>query len=432
MISMPHWPLYLGASKDTTNPLSRVMSILQQLGNPEKKIHNVIHITGTNGKGSTASYVRNILEEYGYSVNCYTSPHIYEANERIIIKGSKITDRYLYDLTEDLRILTNNREDITIFEAATIIAFIAFAENIADFNVIEVGMGGRVDATNVFDHSIACVFTPIHLDHTKFLGPDIESIATEKSYILKRKANCIIGPQTLSALSIIKNHAQKLNCRVSCYDNDFHVEKIEDYDKLMSINLHGREIIVKRPSLLGDHQLINASVAIATLNSVGIEIDVDKINAGLSKTYWPMRLEKVKNNELLKLLPSSSKLYMDGAHNVSGAHVISNWLREEKEKDPDLENFIIIGRTKGTDSSDFMKQFIGVAFSAFSVRVKREALPEAPEVIAEQSKKGGFLSIIPVSNLEEAILHIKEYKNPARVVICGSLYLGRDVRAYAL
>lgn len=426
MTAMPHWPLYLGPNKDLTSSVERVKLMLNLTNNPQAKLNGVVHITGTNGKGSTANYIANILHSHGFSVNLYTSPHIYECNERIVLNGSKISDEDLYFYFEKLReICEINNIEPTLFEATTVVAFMAFAQNNASFNIIEVGMGGKNDATNVFDKSLA-VFTSIHVDHARFLGnTPLQNIA-QKIDILKPNQKAVSAPQSKDVNDFIKKYGKQNNCDISFFDTDYIVEQIEEKPRKMIFSINDNLMLLDKPGLAGDHQLINASVAIMSVIKLGIEVEAKKINQGIAQTQWPVRMQPITDKCFTDLLPSQSLIFMDGAHNVSGAFIVGNFLKQYKNTH---KLYIINGRTKNTDSYGFLQQFVDIVDGVIAVRVTLEALSEAPEIIVEEGLKLG-LNIKKGDSILDAVQKISYDcgENKSIVVICGSLYLARDVK----
>ncbi len=314
MIYMPHWPKPLG-SRPNDFSLDRIKSFLSKLDNPEKKVPPVIHIAGTNGKGSTLAFIRYIMQAAGYKVHAYTSPHLVNFNERIVIAGSYIDDNELYSLLEECRAVIAEQA-ITLFEAATIAAFLAFSRHKADITLIEVGMGGRLDTTNVIDSPILTIITSIALDHTEYLGPTIEIIAGEKAGIMKPNVPCVIAPQEKSIMNTLEYHA--INKKSPLYRGGFEWN-CEKQDNRMVFQSAIQSIEFSLPSLKGDHQIINAGNAIAACSILsgkyGFDIGEEDITSGLQCTYWPARLERIKEGNLISLLPKDWQLFLDGAHN---------------------------------------------------------------------------------------------------------------------
>lgn len=269
---MPHWPLYLGPNRDITDSVGRVKEILGNFDNPQNKLRNIIHVTGTNGKGSTVNYIDSILRDAKYSVANYTSPHIHLCNERIKINGEMIDDNVFFELNEEVRFVCEKMNfNPTIFEVTTIMAILLFFRKNCDFNIFEVGMGGFSDATNVFDDNppIISVITPIHLDHTKFLGNTPFEIALNKSFIIKNNSICISGPQSEDVLKVLQARCVDLNSDFFHFGKDFNCSKIDGDNEnfLMQIDakIKGEsikeEFLLPIPPLKGDHQMINASLA---------------------------------------------------------------------------------------------------------------------------------------------------------------------------
>lgn len=308
MIYMPHWPKPLG-SRPKDFSLDRIKSFLNKLGNPEKKMPPIIHIAGTNGKGSTLAFIRHIMQAAGYKVHAYTSPHLVNFNERIVIAGSYIDDNELYSLLEECRAVIAE-QPITLFEAATIAAFLAFSRHKADITLVEVGMGGRLDATNVIDSPILTIITSIALDHMEYLGPTIEIIAGEKAGIMKPNVPCVIAPQEKSIMNTLEYHA--INKKSPLYRGGFEWNCKKKNNKMVFQSAI-QSIEFPLPSLKGDHQIINAGNAIAACSILsgkyGFDIGEEDITSGLQCTYWPARLERIKEGNLISLLPKDWQLF---------------------------------------------------------------------------------------------------------------------------
>ena len=449
-----HWPIYTGPNKDFEGAIDRVKYILSKVGNPHLKMKNVIHITGTKGKGSTALYISNILRMSGYKVNTYTSPHIYECNERVLLNCKQITDEEIYNNTEEIRTICeegenkNNPIEPAMFEVMTCCAFMSMAKNDADFNVIEVGMGARFDATNVFDNNppVACVFTPIHLDHTKFLGNRIEEVALNKSFLIKKGVkNVILSSQAKETKEVLKKVANDFGVEnVLTYGEDYEVFRDEDNKKPV---FESEKLDVcfpfAEPNMTGDYQLINCGCAITAclaIQNCGFadNLSYESINEGIKRTINIVRMEKIESGKLFEKLPKGSIFYVDGAHNQLAAHALASFINEFKDK-PENKNFkivVAVARTKGVNNEAFLEELLDkyaepIVDLLICTRANMESIPEPPEVIAEAGEKLGFNYSIAY-NIEEVIedaVEIAENK-PILLICTGSLYIARDIHFF--
>ncbi len=419
MVKMPHWPIPYGR-KPIDLGLERIEKLLIKLGNPHKKLSPVIHVAGTNGKGSTLAYLKAILEDAGYKVHRYISPHLVRFNERITLAGNEITDGYLYQIMEETRVAAGDLQ-LTFFEGTTAAAFLAFSKVPADIVLLETGMGGRLDATNVIENPLLTIITPISDDHMEYLGDTISKIAYEKAGIIKKERPCIVSWQMNEAYQVIKNRCIELNAPLfACKEHwDFKVGE----NQFSFIDEEG-EYDFPLPSLKGYHQVINASAVIAALQYLeGFQVTYKNIINGLTKTGWPARLEHITSGVLAKMLPEDWELWVDGAHNNAGAQMLS--LMIEKWKDKPL--YIINGRTKNRDVESFLSHFLGKVECVIGVEVKSEPLAEKPERIVQAAKNLGF-NTLAADSLKQAINHcINDSSVPGRILICGSLYLAGDV-----
>ena len=460
-MKIPYWPIYTGPNKDFNNSVLRVKCILSELNNPHLQLKNVIHITGTKGKGSTALYISNILKASGYVVNTYISPHIYECNERILLNGNKITDEKLNEITEVVRYVCEqknsnnpfNKEGLiepAMFEALTCSAFYAMSQNNADFNVIEVGMGGLNDATNVFDKNppIACVFTPIHLDHTKFLGDTIQQIALNKSFLIKKNTkNVILSSQAKEVKTVLKKTANELEVpSVISYKDDYEVFYDKNNQPVYESSYFDTCFPFQRPNMSGDYQLINAGCAISVClscqkNSIANKLTLDAINTGIKNTINIVRMQQITNGTLFSQLPQGSIFYIDGAHNQLAAHALASWINEFKKQynTNDYKICIAVARTKNANNISFLQEFLDkekkpIADLIIATRANLESIPEPPENIAKAAKKLGFV-YKTAYNINEVVKCCIDNNNEANsfykkkiLLICtGSLYIARDI-----
>ena len=439
MIFVPHWPKTFGKKIQIDLKLDRMMEVLNRLENPHLKIPPVIHVAGTNGKGSTVSYVRNILQKAGYKVHAYTSPHLIHFNERIVLNGEQISDNYLFEIMERTRIaaeskpiLSDGNIGLTLFEATTAASFIAFSEVPADFLIMEVGMGGRLDATNVITNTILSIITPVDIDHSEFLGDTIEKIAHEKAGIMRSGVPCIIVKQKKDGSNVLAYHAKLLKAPVLRFGEEFICEDASNKeDFLLSHLKDGKKIdsqVYPKPKLIGDHQIENVSGAIAAievLNSRGhCEVYYEDICNGITETYWPARIEPIKKGKIVEMLPNKNwELFLDGAHNTHGAGALARWAEKRKEK----PLYIIFGTTKGKDVTEYLKILKPHVRFVCGICVNHETNAQRGTVISEIASSLD----IPTKAfdfLPNAIKYITEIESDDTIIlICGSLYLAGDV-----
>lgn len=422
MVKMPHWPIPLG-NKPIDLELSRVKLILDSLGSPQNKLPPVIHVAGTNGKGSTTAFLKAIFQAAGYKVHSYTSPHLVDFNERINIAGTNIDDNLLYEVTEECRIASEKINiHPTFFEATTIAAILAFTKVKADVVILEVGMGGKLDATNIIDKPIMSIITSISLDHIEFLGDTIAKIAYEKAGIIKPNCPCVISQQYPEAMEVLLQVAEANNANSYAYQYDWDISA--DLDKSTIYESQQKNIILPAPSLLGDHQYLNAGNAItAILNLKQFNITDSHIAQGISNAIWPARLQKLLDGAIINKLPKNWEIWVDGAHNEAGAHVLSVWLDDQ----PLIPTYMIFGMTKGRNCQQFLSSFVGKIKHLAGVLIEAEPSSYGGEHISNEANKIG----IPASNydsLEEALNSIIKMENsPSRIIVCGSLYLAGDI-----
>jgi dihydrofolate synthase/folylpolyglutamate synthase len=423
MVRMPHWPKQFGANFIDLG-LERIKNLLNRLGNPEKNIPPVIHVAGTNGKGSTIAFLKAIFNAAGYSVHQYTSPHLIRFNERIVISNNEITDEQLYEVIEECRLKSEDL-NLTFFEATTAAAFLAFSKFSADVVLLETGLGGRYDATNVMENILMSIITPISLDHTEFLGETSLKIATEKAGIIKNNSHSIISWQEKEVLNYLIDECKKIGAKSFACQKDWSFEKTENGFKVIDFSI-GEEIDFPMPNLKGIHQIINASTAICATQKLRkfFNITQEHLKQGITSACWPARMQKIQNGTLLSLLPKNSEVWLDGAHNTAGAEMIAATLTTFSK----MPTFLINGMTRDRDIEGFLLPFMNVVEYVFAVPVEWEPKSENPNKIKISAEKLGMKSIECIS-LSEAIdlCAIKSQSKAIRIIICGSLYLAGDV-----
>lgn len=412
--------------------LDRIRRLLDDLGRPQDRLPPVIHVAGTNGKGSTVAFMRAILEAAGQRVHVDTSPHLVNFNERIRIgrpgRGVLVDEAQLADALQ--RCETANRgEPITFWEILTAAAFLIFAEEPADVLLLEVGLGGRLDASNVVDHPMATVITPIGMDHADRLGDTIAKIAFEKAGIFKVGSPAIIAPQTYpdAEAVLISEATARPASIIKIGGQDFHVHEergrlvYEDEDRLIDLPL---------PRLPGRHQHVNAATAIATLRHTGFAtLATDVFERGLLTVDWPARMQRLKTGRLPTLAPAGADLWLDGAHNPDGGRVLAAALAERGEQSP-APLILIVGMLGTKDSDGFLKPFVGLAREVLAVPMPTQIAARSAEDVAAIARQMG-LKASPFASVETALAALAQrcWDAPPRVVICGSLYLAGEVLA---
>ncbi|MDR2777878.1 MAG: bifunctional folylpolyglutamate synthase/dihydrofolate synthase [Rickettsiales bacterium] len=407
--------------------LERIQALLAALGNPEKQISPVFHIAGTNGKGSVSSFLKYILEENGYRVNRFTSPHLVRFNERIEIHGKEIEDSQYYQLASECRnTLENSKLDASYFEIIVAIAFMAFSRNESDATIIEVGLGGRLDATNVVEDPLVSVITSISLDHVNYLGDTVEKIAAEKIAIAKAGRPVVISEQTEGVEEVIRKTTKSLNCPLYGPGKDWEYSRFGDFCRFRGF---GRDIKTPMPGLEGRHQLMNAGVAIAALLCQNkLEIADSSICHGVKNTFWKARLQNLKETEIYGHVDSNSELYLDGAHNEGGARVLLDWL-EDRDRKEKMKNILIICMLQRKDSRAFIK-ILGSRFSERIVVSNENGKYKTSGEFIEEFGALGLDVYGSYHNIVEALEKTKDIGEPGekkRILICGSLYLCGEV-----
>ncbi len=408
--------------------LDRVKRLLATLGHPERKLPPVIHVAGTNGKGSTIAFLRAILEAGDKRVHVYTSPHLVRFNERFRIgksgEGKLVSDEELIAAMEECE-LANASAPITVFEITTAAALVLFARHPADVLLMEVGLGGRLDATNVVDSPLATIITRVSVDHTDFLGDSLEKIAAEKAGILKRGVPAVIASQHREVLAVIERQAAKLSAPLKIAGEDW--TATEERGRLVYQDETGL-LDLPPPKLYGRHQFENAGLAIATLRTIKqFGIPPAAYDGGMVKADWPARLHRLAHGPLVDLAPAGSELWLDGGHNPDGGRAIAAALADLEER-VSRPLVLIVGMLASKDCAGFLGNFAGLARRMIAVPVPGVEKALTAEAVANTARANG-ISATSRDNLAEALEAARklDLDPPPRILITGSLYLAGEV-----
>lgn len=395
--------------------LDRMVRLLDALGNPERKLPPVIHIAGTNGKGSTAAMIRAGIEGSGATTHVYTSPHLARFHERIRVAGKLISED---DLTEVLDICekVNGGENITYFEITTCAALLAFSRTPADYTILEVGLGGRLDATNVVPDPAMTVITPVSLDHQQYLGNTLAEIAGEKAGILKPGIFGIVAPQEEVALEVIERQAAKVGARLRIHGQHWLVW--EERGRLVYQDDYGL-LDLPMPVLIGGHQVVNAGTAIAALRC--LRLKKPNYEAAMTKAEWPARLQRLRTGPLVEAA-HGSELWLDGGHNAAAGIALAEALGRLPAKPLHL----VTGMLNTKDIAGYLRPLARVAQGLHGVSIPGEsATLLAEETVAAARSVGMTAEVAP--DVLTAVRTIAKADPGARILICGSLYLAGNV-----
>lgn len=413
--------------------LERITRLLDALGNPQDRLPPVIHVAGTNGKGSVTAFSRAILEAAGLGVHVHTSPHLVNWHERYRIgkkggRGSLVGDAVLADAVRRVA-EANDGQKVTVFEILTAVTFLLFAEHPADAAIIEVGLGGRFDATNVITSPAVSVIMPISLDHQAYLGDRVELIAAEKAGIMKRGCPVVIGHQEEDAArAVLVSTAERLGCVVSVYGQDFMAH--EEFGRLIYQDEFGLADL-PLPRLPGRHQHANAAAAIRAVKAAGFDPAEAALEKGLTTVEWPGRLQRLTDGKLISLAPKRAEVWVDGGHNPGAGQVIAETLANLEERDP-RPLFLIIGMINTKDPVGYFKAFRGLAEQVFTVPIRGSDAGIDAVALAADAAEAGF-EATPLDTVAEALATIgvmfADDPVPPRILIGGSLYLVGDVLA---
>jgi len=416
--------------------LERVTRLLDRLGDPQRRLPPVIHIAGTNGKGSAAAFSRALLEEAGYRVHVHTSPHLVNWHERYRLAaqpgergGGRLVDDELLARTIARVADANRGETITVFEILTAVTFLLFSEHPADAAIIEVGLGGRFDATNVIDQTAVSLIMPVSLDHEAYLGDRVELIASEKAGIVKRGCPVVIGAQeTEAAQTVLVETAERLDCPVYVYGQDFLAYEengrmvYQDEDGLMDL---------PSPILPGRHQYANAAAAIAAVRAAGFEIDHDAAARAMRSVSWPGRMQRLQRGKLAELAPPDSEIWLDGGHNPGAGLVVAEAMVEQEERQQ-RPLFLICGMINTKDQTGYFRAFEGMVRHVYTVPVSASDAGVPNVELAIRAQEAG-LSAEPVASVANALMLLRDTWHDdeiaPRILIGGSLYLAGSVLA---
>ena len=395
--------------------LDRVHRLLAALDHPERRIPPVIHIAGTNGKGSTQAMIRAGLEQAGLKVHAYTSPHLARFHERIRIAGDLISEPQLAALLDEC-VTANGSDAITFFEITTCAAFLAFSRTPADWTLLEVGLGGRLDATNVIETPRLTIITPVSLDHQQYLGDTVTAIAGEKAGILKRLVPCIVGPQSEDGLAAIEARAARLGAPLLVYGQHWHVA--EDRGRMIYQDDTGL-LDLPLPNLPGPHQIQNAGAALAALRHLGF--DAEACEAAVTQAVWPARMQRLRQGPLVEAAPQA-ELWLDGGHNPAGGEALAATLARM----PKRPTHLICGMLNTKDIGGYLRPLARHADSLTAVSIPGE-MNTLPAEETQAAALAAGLAATTADSVLDAVRRISASDPQARILICGSLYLAGQV-----
>lgn len=407
--------------------LGRMERLLAALGHPEARLPPVVHVAGTNGKGSTTATMRAIMEAAGKRVHVYTSPHLVAFNERIRLGGTLVDDVRLTAALDRCE-QANGGAEITFFEITTAAAFLLFSEEPADALLLEVGLGGRLDATNVIDRPAVSVITSISMDHERYLGASLEGIAAEKAGIVKQGVPVVTAAQEDTALKAIERAALRARSPIRVFGQDFATYEengrliYQDEDGLLDFPL---------PNLRGHHQIENAGLAIAALRVAGLLPDVPAVENGLQKVDWPGRLQPLMHGRIVDQCPQGAEVWLDGGHNPGAGVAVAAFMGAQEER-CSRPLYVVCGMLNTKDPVGFFRSFDGLARHVATIPLSASENGRDPFELADSAREAG-LEATPFESLEAALADIaacaEKDGEPPRILICGSLYLVGEVLA---
>ena len=400
--------------------LGRIENLLKKLGNPQDSIEKIIHIAGTNGKGSTLTYISSILSASGFTVDSYISPHLVHFNERIKIgrRGYQedIDDAALEDILLECE-QVNDGDPITIFELITAAAFLKFSQTKSDFLILETGLGGRLDATNVIQNPLVSVITPIGIDHQQFLGDSIQEIASEKAGIIKDKCKTVLSYQDKNIVPIFQDIINSRNNVSKIWDKDYFViDNGEDF----TYSDQKYQMSLPLPNLYGRHQIMNAGTAIATIAAIDdVTITRGSFVEGIENAEWPARLDLLETGPLHGYVHNDTEIWLDGGHNSHAAIAIADAMKALDKK----KLILIIGMLNTKNCTEFLDPFKNITDTLIAIKIPDNINSHEPEKIVHDAESLGITAIAEI-DLHNALAYTRKYLDESkRILICGSLYL---------
>ncbi|HVJ54608.1 MAG TPA: folylpolyglutamate synthase/dihydrofolate synthase family protein [Aliidongia sp.] len=402
--------------------LGRILRLLRQLGDPHERLPPVVHVAGTNGKGSTIATLRACLEAANYRVHAFTSPHLVHFNERIRLAGHLIEEPALVALLEEVE-RVNAGEPITFFEITSAAAYLAFARAPADIVLLETGLGGRYDTTNLIAAPAAAAITPVSMDHMHYLGDTIAKIAGEKAGILKAGRPGVIGPQLPEAEAVIEAQAAELAAPLYRFGREWRAEPTGNGWRFEGESWRWDLPLSRLP---GRHQIDNAGVALAVLERLdGFALTREQVAAGLASVEWPARLQHLTRGPLVEALPPGWELWLDGGHNRAGGEALAEHAKGWRDR----PLYAVFGTLNTRSPADILEPLAPLLAGLQGVAIPGEANTNSAETVAEAGRALGIPSA-PAASVDAAVAAIADgATGPARILVCGSLYLAGHVLA---
>ena len=399
--------------------LGRMEALLEKLGHPERKLPPVIHVAGTNGKGSTVAYMRAIAEAAGLKVHAITSPHLVRFAERIRLAGSLIDENLLLQLLEHVE-TANAGKPITFFEVTTAVAFLSFSQVPADVVLLETGLGGRFDATNVIARPRVTALSSISMDHMQYLGPTLTLIAGEKAAIMKPGVPCVSVAQRREAALVIAAAAEATGAPLKLQNHEWTIS--EKRSGGLAFSGENNQWDLPPPSLPGRHQYDNAGLALAALDQSGLAIPPFAVRAGMRKIEWPARAQRLARGPLVDMLPFGWELWLDGGHNAGAGMVIAA-LAAENWNDAPLH--LVCGMLSTKAAEDYLRPLSRMTASFTAIPIPGTDLAFTPSDLAAAASAAGMTEVGMADDAAQALAHLSGARS--RILICGSLYLAGEI-----